>query len=660
MSLHPRLPLASALSALLPSTVLALALAGCGASPSLKDPTHPTGSQTMIASADQRSLYAADAENGVVVIQDVASGAISTVEVGAEPARITRIGERVLVTLRGEGKLAVLERSGNGLAVARKVEVGPEPIGVVASESGDRVYVALATAGEVVELDKDLAVVRRFAVEGEPTWLALHPSGRSLYVASAFGGLLSRVDLEGGEVEAISLTRHAGAGEEANEELARRLTGDPWISADGDQIALPALFVDNLTPVEEPEDGVVTSGYASAGLEISRFNPAVVMVELERDGRPAPGTETALFVAGFGADRIVRSYLSSVTISPDGQMILATMEASNTVVALSTTPVFGDAQDLSVTMTDIFDTGGGGVSISASDAGFGTSPSVLISTDAGPRGVAFVDGEAYVHSFIERTIGPVWADGAMQRIGEQFAAGEALSPAMAAPRGVDIGASVLPEEALAGRRLFYSATSPQMAADGAGVSCSTCHYDARNDGLTWTFTKGVRQTPSLAGEVDATAPVTWTDAVSGVSEEATLTSQGRMGGEFLTDAQADSIGAFVNSTRHLDLPLKTGGVASDDPAVARGEAIFNRADVGCASCHPAPLFTDNDSHDMFGLTGVNTPALIGVAASAPYLHDGSQATLRDLLERVQDGEMGDTSRLTPAELDDLEAYLRSL
>jgi cytochrome c peroxidase len=49
-----------------------------------------------------------------------------------------------------------------------------------------------------------------------------------------------------------------------------------------------------------------------------------------------------------------------------------------------------------------------------------------------------------------------------------------------------------------------------------------------------------------------------------------------------------------------------------------------------------------------------------VSATAPYLHDGRAATLRDLLALCADGSMGDTSMLSAGELDDLELYLRSL
>ncbi|MCB9645384.1 MAG: hypothetical protein H6730_02100 [Deltaproteobacteria bacterium] len=57
---------------------------------------------------------------------------------------------------------------------------------------------------------------------------------------------------------------------------------------------------------------------------------------------------------------------------------------------------------------------------------------------------------------------------------------------------------------------------------------------------------------------------------------------------------------------------------------------------------------------------MKTPSLLGVATTAPYLHDGSSATLRDLLLRSRGGSMGDTSSLSEAELEDLEVFIKSL
>ena len=63
---------------------------------------------------------------------------------------------------------------------------------------------------------------------------------------------------------------------------------------------------------------------------------------------------------------------------------------------------------------------------------------------------------------------------------------------------------------------------------------------------------------------------------------------------------------------------------------------------------------------MFELDAVQTRSLVGIAGSPPYFHDGSAATLRDVLQRVRDGSMGFTGTLSDAEVDDLELYLKSL
>ena len=216
--------------------------------------------------------------------------------------------------------------------------------------------------------------------------------------------------------------------------------------------------------------------------------------------------------------------------------------------------------------------------------------------------------------------------------------------------------SALSPEIRRGRRLFYSAVDRDVAAAGGGVSCSTCHVDGRADGRTWTFADPdggeptLRQTPSLAGKVSETAPFTWDGTVTTVANEAALTSHDRMGGRGLDREQMTDIAAFVDSIR---APFR--GVSG-----ARGRDLFEREDVGCASCHAGPRFTDGGNHVVLGSTAANTPTLTGIAATAPYLHDGSARTLRDVLVWARSGAMGDTSALDDADLDALEAWLRAL
>ena len=73
-------------------------------------------------------------------------------------------------------------------------------------------------------------------------------------------------------------------------------------------------------------------------------------------------------------------------------------------------------------------------------------------------------------------------------------------------------------------------------------------------------------------------------------------------------------------------------------AAKRGQKLFNDSKVGCARCHTSRLFTDLKHHDV-GTRGkfdqavnqFDTATLIELWRTAPYLHDGSAATVRDVL-----------------------------
>jgi len=101
-------------------------------------------------------------------------------------------------------------------------------------------------------------------------------------------------------------------------------------------------------------------------------------------------------------------------------------------------------------------------------------------------------------------------------------------------------------------------------------------------------------------------------------------------------------------------------------AAERGKALFEtKAD--CVRCHPAPYFTDQQSHNV-GILSPNepdglydTPALIEAYRTAPYFHDGRARTLREALTiHNEKGLHGETDDLTEQEAADLVAYLLSL
>ena len=114
-----------------------------------------------------------------------------------------------------------------------------------------------------------------------------------------------------------------------------------------------------------------------------------------------------------------------------------------------------------------------------------------------------------------------------------------------------------------------------------------------------------------------------------------------------------------------------------DPAKAtdaekRGEAIFNNK-AKCATCHPAPYYTDNTMHNLkterfykpstvLGHTAVGdgpikTFPLRGIKDSPPYLHDGRLLTLEDTVEFFN---LILETKLTEEEKKDLVAFLKCL
>jgi YVTN family beta-propeller protein len=245
----------------------------------------------------------------------------------------------------------------------------------------------------------------------------------------------------------------------------------------------------------------------------------------------------------------------------------------------------------------------------------------------------------------------------------------------------------LPPVLLQGKRLFHSSAQPDLA-KARWISCNTCHIEGEHDGRTWlvqyigTVPPGAtpiitRNTTSLLGMVE-TYPLRWSAEWNESADSEFSVRFEQFGTGLIHDGDMnptlgppnqgrsydlDSLAAFIDS---LTVPTRTHTLT---PAESRGKAIFESAETQCASCHPAPLYTDLKVHDVgtadaysewFGPL-MDTPTLRFLYDSAPYLHDGRAATLRDVLTiKNPNDEHGVTSHLTELELGDLIAFLSAL
>jgi hypothetical protein len=262
------------------------------------------------------------------------------------------------------------------------------------------------------------------------------------------------------------------------------------------------------------------------------------------------------------------------------------------------------------------------------------APSALVA-DCGPSAVTVADdGAALVWCELARRVAVL-----TPRADEP--PDVTLSPAVADSR--------LDASARRGRALFRRG-DPAISARGA-IACASCHPEGLADGLTWRIGEFVFQTPILAGRLAGTAPYKWDGHDPTLAASIDETIEQRLGGTGIPAADERDLEAYL-----LSLPPPRAPAGGE--AATRGKLAFDKA--GCATCHDGPRLTDRLLHGGLDTEPrrVDTPSLIGLSASAPYFHNGDAPTLRDaVLNKIG---MGDASSLSPAEIDDLVAYLGTL
>ncbi len=153
------------------------------------------------------------------------------------------------------------------------------------------------------------------------------------------------------------------------------------------------------------------------------------------------------------------------------------------------------------------------------------------------------------------------------------------------------------------------------------------------------------------------------------------------------DTVVIALAAFERTIEPGEAPFDrwiAGNETAIPDAAKRGFVLFH-TEAACSGCHIGWRFTDDAFHDIGTATtdrgrgrelkddpkmqfAFKTPTLRSVALRAPYMHDGSRATLRDVLDLYVKGGIDRPSRspminpfdLTEDERSDLVAFLETL
>ena len=274
-----------------------------------------------------------------------------------------------------------------------------------------------------------------------------------------------------------------------------------------------------------------------------------------------------------------------------------------------------------------------------------------------------------------------------------------------------------PDRELLGRVLFFD---PRLSGS-AWISCATCH----NPGLSWgdglpgalghDMALLGRRTPTILnlawspalfwdgraesleeqalGPIEAAGEMNMKLAdmvgrLEGIAGYPALFEKAYPGESISTGTVAKALATFERGLVSAQAPLDrwaSGEEPAISPAAARGFALFNEK-ARCATCHSGWRFTDDGFYDigiehndvgrgkvtpMIPLThfAFKTPTLRNVATRAPYMHDGSIATLENVIDHYNRGGVVHRASLSPeikpldltsGEKQDLLAFLETL
>jgi YVTN family beta-propeller protein len=619
-------------------------------------PVPPTRSSLLTLNPSGTELWVVNPDANSVSVLSVTSDTVTKlaeITVGRQPRTLafSRDGARVFVACQGTNELWVVNAPARN--VSGRIPVGHQPYGVAVSPGDGTILVSNQGDGTVSVISSGLVVKRIFHVADTPRALAVTADGSRAYLTHFLtrggAGMVTEIDLP-----ALSVSRTAPLVEDASPDTTSSGGGFPNL--------LGALAID-------------PSGHAAwfGGLKANTGRGLFVNGETPHPENTVRGFFGKLDLAGVTEelDRRIDANdsdsVSAIAFSPSGRWAYVTHQGAGTL----------SVYDLSA--ATLIRPGDGNTVSFAARIDLGHAPQGIVVSADGRRG--------YVANYLSRDVQVI----------------DLNNPRMPAVTStVPVTSEPLPANVANGKRQFYRSREPQHSRANY-IACASCHADGGgHDGRTWDFTnrgEGVRNTTDLRGSGGmAHGPVHWSgnfDEIQDFENDIVcffggtgLAQDGQPPNPPLgapntgRSADLDDLAAYVSS---LSEPAKSpfrnqDGTLTD--AALRGKALFLSPALQCASCHVPPRFTDSVvtpdpanfvRHDVGTLTpasgsrlggpldGLDTPSLLALWDSAPYLHDGSAATLLDVLTaRNPSDRHGVTSMLSSNQLDELAAYLFSL
>ncbi len=577
------------------------------------------GPSALAISPDGKTLYVAAADARQVLWVETAYGVVvRRVEVPAPPTGLAPDGSRLIVVCSGPQSVIEVRAADSG-RLLRTLPAGHTATAPVLSPDGSRLYVCNRFRNDVSVIDLRAGKeIGRVAAVREPISAAITPDGQTLVVANHLP-LARTDDPYGGEVCAA-------------------VTMIDTRTLRAQHVALPHGS-NGLRGIRAAPDGrhaVVThllSNFQKVPFRVDMgwINTNVVSI-LDIPAR------RLLSTIGMDEQDLGAANPWDIVWSADGRTVWVSLSGTHELCTLPSEDLF--SSDARRTMSPMM-----GVWPIYPTLGTSMWRRIALAGN-GPRAMLAAGSRLYVAEYFSDTVAVV-----------DQSAGQ---PGRVSTWRLGPPPELTPERR--GEMLFHDATLCYQR----WQSCASCHPDGRIDGLNWDLMNdGVgnpKNTKSLVWS--HRTPPAMAEGVRMSAEEAVRSGIRHILFSERPEDEAAAVDAYLKALEPVPSPRLINGQLS--PAAQRGRQLFHSARLGCATCHPAPLYTDLRAHNVGSrnLTDASdafdTPTLVELWRTAPYLHDGRYLTLHELFREGKHGLRRPHQRLTDPELGDLVEFLLSL
>lgn len=601
----------------------------------------PLSSSTMVLDEHIAQLYVVNPDNNTLTAISTDSGKVIYEQpTGKNPVALIQIDDQLWVSNKDDDSLSIHNKKTGELFKTLPLGYASTPHGITFNKIKKRVYVALSGAAKVQEIDsRSLKLTRNIKLKGPLRNLAFLPRN-NLLIAPQF----IASNQQGAFVQ--------------------------WVNTDKWSIE----YQQRLSPIMDPD-----------GLSNGRGYPnylGPIAVNPEQNTFWLPGKKDNLFRGlnrdgnALTFDHTVRSIASAFSLDKKEEIKAYQIDFDNSDFASAAT--FNKLGNILYIATM------GSQTITAIDAYQPNKQSTFNSYGEGTISlIPSKDGsKLFAHNQLSRSISVFnsKANGHLQFENQWKTVNHEL----------------LSSDILQGKRIFHNSTQSHLSREGY-MSCASCHSDGSHDGRIWDLSnlgEGLRNTIDLRGKSGMKHGLLhWTGNFDEVQDFNDQIVNLNGGTGFLFDAvkpsnmhlfpskaginiELDNLAKYVSSLdKYPRSPYKKPNGTYTSEAIEGKKHFIN---LQCNTCHVGSTYTDSMSgvrHDIGtksqssgnrlgeGLDGFDTPSLISLWQSAPYLHDGSAKTLNDVFQAGK-GEPAKAhnifNQLNKVEKNELLAFLQQL